>query len=127
MPSFDIMCEANAVELKNAVETANKEIANRFDFKGSDARIELKEKEHEITAFADDDFKLGQEHANGRVRVKLYKGTVLTTGRKSKDSLFDQAIATMEEDRGAYNQADAGGFIKLNALRMRIAAKRGRK
>jgi hypothetical protein len=60
MPSFDIMCEANAVELKNAVETANKEIANRFDFKGSDARIELKEKEHEIFAFADDDFKLGQ-------------------------------------------------------------------
>jgi uncharacterized protein YajQ (UPF0234 family) len=60
MPSFDIVCEANAVELKNAVETANKEIANRFDFKGSDARIELKEKEHEITAFADDDFKLGQ-------------------------------------------------------------------
>jgi uncharacterized protein YajQ (UPF0234 family) len=60
MPSFDIMCEANAVELKNAVETANKEIANRFDFKGSDARFELKEKEHEITAFADDDFKLGQ-------------------------------------------------------------------
>ena len=68
-----------------------------------------------------------QEYVNGRVRVKLYKGTVLTTGRKSKDSLFDQAIATMEEDRGAYNQADAGGFIKLNALRMRIAAKRGRK
>ena len=60
MPSFDILCEANAVELKNAVETANKEIANRFDFKGSGARIELKEKEHEITAFADDDFKLGQ-------------------------------------------------------------------
>ena len=60
MPSFDITCEANAVELKNAVETANKEIANRFDFKGSDARFELKEKEHEITAFADDEFKLGQ-------------------------------------------------------------------
>jgi uncharacterized protein YajQ (UPF0234 family) len=60
MPSFDILCEANAVELKNAVDTANKEIANRFDFKGSDARFELTEKEHEITAFADDDFKLGQ-------------------------------------------------------------------
>jgi hypothetical protein len=60
MPSFDILCEPNAVELKNAVETANKEIANRFDFKGSDARIELKEKEHELIAFADDDFKLGQ-------------------------------------------------------------------
>ena len=60
MPSFDITCQANAVELKNAVDTANKEIANRFDFKGSDARFELKEKEHEITAFADDEFKLGQ-------------------------------------------------------------------
>src|SRR6478752_6940866 len=60
MPSFDILCEANAVELKNAVDTANKEIANRFDFKGSDSRLELKEKEHEITVFADDEFKLGQ-------------------------------------------------------------------
>ena len=60
MPSFDITCEANTVELKNAVDTANKEIANRFDFKGSDARFELKEKEHEITAYADDEFKLGQ-------------------------------------------------------------------
>ena len=60
MPSFDIVCEANAVEVKNAVDTANKEIANRFDFKGSDARIELKEKEHEIYVYADDDFKLGQ-------------------------------------------------------------------
>ena len=60
MPSFDILCEANAVEVKNAIETANKEIANRYDFKGSDARFELKEKEHEITAFADDEFKLGQ-------------------------------------------------------------------
>ena len=60
MPSFDITCQANTVELKNAVDTANKEIANRFDFKGSDARFELNEKEHEITAYADDEFKLGQ-------------------------------------------------------------------
>jgi uncharacterized protein YajQ (UPF0234 family) len=60
MASFDITCQPNAVELKNAVDTANKEIANRFDFKGSDARFELKEKESEITAFADDEFKLGQ-------------------------------------------------------------------
>jgi cyclic-di-GMP-binding protein len=58
MPSFDIMCEANAVEVKNAIEQANKEISNRFDFKGSDARIE--QKEHELTVFADDEFKLGQ-------------------------------------------------------------------
>ena len=58
MPSFDIVCEANLVEVKNAVEQANKEIANRFDFKGSDARVE--QKERELTLFADDDFKLGQ-------------------------------------------------------------------
>ena len=65
-----------------------------------------------------------QRHVNGTVRVKLYKGTVMVTGRASpRDSLFDQAISTFEDDRGAYNQADAEGFIRLNALRMRIAAK----
>ena len=64
-----------------------------------------------------------QRSVNGTVRLKLYKGTVMTVGRASKtDSLFDPAIVTFEEDYGAYNQADAGGFIKLNALRMRIAA-----
>jgi argininosuccinate synthase len=68
-----------------------------------------------------------QNHVNGRVRVKLYKGTVLVSGRSSKDSLFDPSIATFEDDHGAYNQADAAGFIRLNALRMRIAARRGRK
>ncbi|HSE00156.1 MAG TPA: argininosuccinate synthase [Burkholderiales bacterium] len=68
-----------------------------------------------------------QRHVNGTVRVKLYKGTVMVTGRASPhDSLFDQAISTFEDDRGAYNQADAEGFIRLNALRMRIAAKRKR-
>jgi len=69
-----------------------------------------------------------QKNVNGTVRVKLYKGTVMTVGRASKtDSLFDPAISTFEEDRGAYDQADAGGFIKLNALRMRIAANRRRR
>jgi len=64
-----------------------------------------------------------QVHVNGWVRVKLYKGNVIVVGRDSKaDSLFDPRIATFEEDKGAYNQADAAGFIKLNALRMRIAA-----
>ena len=58
MPSFDIVCEANDVEVRNAIDQANKEIGNRFDFKGSDARVE--QKERELTAFADDDFKLGQ-------------------------------------------------------------------
>ena len=65
-----------------------------------------------------------QRHVNGWVRVKLYKGNVIVVGRDSKtDSLFDATIATFEDDAGAYNQADAGGFIKLNALRLRIAAK----
>ncbi|HQN65266.1 MAG TPA: argininosuccinate synthase [Rugosibacter sp.] len=64
-----------------------------------------------------------QQNVNGWVRVKLYKGNVIVVGRDSKtDSLFDSTIATFEDDAGAYDQKDAGGFIKLNALRMRIAA-----
>ena len=67
-----------------------------------------------------------QTVVNGTVRVKLYKGNVDVVGRRSDDSLFDQNIATFEDDGGAYNQADAEGFIKLNALRLRtLAAKRG--
>ncbi len=66
-----------------------------------------------------------QEHVNGVVRLKLYKGNVVVEGRKSEsDTLFDESIATFEDDAGAYNQQDAEGFIKLNALRLRIAAKR---
>jgi argininosuccinate synthase len=64
-----------------------------------------------------------QGSVNGVVRLKLYKGNVIVVGRDSKtDSLFDSTIATFEDDAGAYDQRDAGGFIKLNALRMRIAA-----
>jgi argininosuccinate synthase len=64
-----------------------------------------------------------QASVNGKVRLKLYKGNVIVVGRASEtDSLFDESIATFEEDGGAYNQKDAEGFIKLNALRMRIAA-----
>ncbi|MCB1649205.1 MAG: argininosuccinate synthase [Pseudomonadales bacterium] len=68
-----------------------------------------------------------QIHVNGKVRLKLYKGNVIIAGRESADSLFDMKIATFEDDAGAYDQADAAGFIKLNALRMRIAAGKGRK
>jgi len=64
-----------------------------------------------------------QENVNGTVSLKLYKGNVIVTGRDSADSLFDSTIATFEDDAGAYDQKDAGGFIKLNALRMRIAAR----
>ena len=66
-----------------------------------------------------------QVTVNGVVRLKLYKGSVMVVGRKSEsDSLFDEAIVTFEDDRGAYDQKDAAGFIKLNALRMRIAGQR---
>ncbi|BEI37740.1 argininosuccinate synthase [Polynucleobacter sp. HIN7] len=62
-----------------------------------------------------------QKTVNGVVRLKLYKGSVSVLARDSANTLFDQTIATFDDDGGAYNQADAGGFIKLNALRMRIA------
>ena len=66
-----------------------------------------------------------QVTVNGEVRLKLFKGSVTVAGRKSaSNSLFDEAIVTFEDDRGAYDQKDAEGFIKLNALRMRIAGKR---
>ena len=69
-----------------------------------------------------------QGRVNGRVRLKLYKGNVLVTGRASdSDSLFDERIATFEDDRGAYDQKDAAGFIRLNALRLRVAAGRERR
>ena len=67
-----------------------------------------------------------QQHVNGIVRIKLYKGNIIVVGRQSDDTLFDEAVATFEEDAGAYNQGDAEGFIKLNALRLRIAADKGR-
>ena len=68
-----------------------------------------------------------QQPVNGVVRLKLYKGSVTVLGRRSPDSLFDESMATFEDDRGAYSQQDATGFIRLNALRLRLAAKLGRK
>jgi argininosuccinate synthase len=65
-----------------------------------------------------------QQFVNGDVRVKLFKGSVEVVGRRSEDSLFDEKIATFEDDEGAYNQADAEGFIKLNALRLRNLARK---
>jgi len=67
-----------------------------------------------------------QDYVNGVVRLKLYKGNVTVVGRKSDDTLFDESIATFEDDGGSYDQKDAAGFIKLNALRLRIAAGKGR-
>jgi argininosuccinate synthase len=67
-----------------------------------------------------------QVYVNGKITLKLYKGNTTVVGRESVDSLFDEDIATFEDDAGAYNQADAAGFIKLNALRLRIAGEKGR-
>jgi argininosuccinate synthase len=68
-----------------------------------------------------------QKTVNGVVRVKLYKGNVVVVGRASEtDSLFDESIATFEDDAGAYDQKDAEGFIKLNALRLKIAGNKKR-
>ena len=67
-----------------------------------------------------------QNYVNGVVKLRLFKGTVSVVGRQSDDSLYDADVVTFEDDGGAYDQADAGGFIKLNALRLRLGAKRGR-
>ena len=68
-----------------------------------------------------------QEPVSGTVRLKLYKGAVSVLGRRSPNSLYDAEVATFEDDGGAYQQADAAGFIRLNSLRLRLAAKQGRK
>jgi argininosuccinate synthase len=69
-----------------------------------------------------------QKPVSGRVRLKLYKGAVSVVGRMSQEeSLYDADVVTFEDDGGAYHQADAAGFIRLNALRLRLGAKRGRK
>ena len=68
-----------------------------------------------------------QEHVNGSVRLKLYKGNVIVVGRQSADSLYDDMVASFADDEGDYDQHDAEGFIKLNALRLRTAATRRQK
>ena len=67
-----------------------------------------------------------QEHVEGKVRLTLYKGNVIVTGRESTKSLYNEELVTFEDDRGAYDQRDANGFIRLNALRLRTLAARDR-
>ena len=67
-----------------------------------------------------------QRHVTGSVSLKLYKGNVSVVSRTSGDSLYDPEVVTFEDDAGAYDQTDAEGFIKLNALRLRLGAKKGR-
>ena len=68
-----------------------------------------------------------QHSVTGRVRLKLYKGNVICIGRESPNSLYDTRVVTFEDDDGAYNQQDAQGFIKLNALRLRLGGQIGRR
>jgi argininosuccinate synthase len=68
-----------------------------------------------------------QEHVSGRVTMKLYKGNATVIGRESEQSLYDQDLVTFEEGSGSYDQRDAAGFIRLNALRLRIIGQRERK
>lgn len=70
---------------------------------------------------------LSQENVEGEVTLKLYKGNVIVEGRKSDKSLYSSTLVTFEDDHGAYDQKDAAGFIKLNALRLRTLAARDRK
>ena len=103
MPSFDVVCEPDMVELKNALEQANKEITNRFDFKGSDSRVE--QKEEQIVLYADDDFKLGQvrdvlygKMAKRNVDVRYLKDDKLETigSDKRKQTMKIQKGITSE-------------------------------
>ena len=68
-----------------------------------------------------------QERVAGEVRLKLYKGNVMTTGRESDQSLYSSTLVTFEDDKGAYDQKDAEGFIRLNALRLRTLGMRGKR
>jgi len=96
MPSFDIVSEVNQVEVRNAIDQCNKEVTNRFDFKGSDARVEINDKEKSLTVFGDDEFKLGQvrDVLTGRLAKRgidvrcLESGKIETiSGNKVKQSV----------------------------------------
>lgn len=111
MPSFDVVCEADQVELRNALDQANKEIANRFDFKGSDSRIE--QNELELTLFADDDFKLGQ--VTDVLLAKCAKRNLdvrfLDFGDKQK--IGGDKMKQLVKVRSGVDSADAKRIVKL--------------
>ena len=113
MPSFDIVSQVNQQEVKNAVEQANKEIANRYDFKGSDARIEFKEKEVELAVFADDDFKLGQvmDVLRGRLAKRNVDPRYLDPGAKEKIS--GDKVKQQVKVKNGIEQEKAKSIVKL--------------
>ena len=113
MPSFDIVSQVNLQEVKNAIEQANKEITNRYDFKGSDARIELKEKELELAVFADDDFKLGQvmDVLRGRLAKRGVDARSLEPGTVEKIS--GDKVKQPVKVKAGIEQEKAKSIVKL--------------
>ena len=111
MPSFDIVSEVNEVELRNAVDQANKEISNRFDFKGSDARVE--QAEHVLTLFADDEFKLGQVY--DVLLAKLAKRSVdlRCLDKSDVEKAGGDKVRQTVEVRTGVNQELAKKIVKL--------------
>jgi cyclic-di-GMP-binding protein len=111
MPSFDIVSQVNQQEVKNAVEQANKEVTNRYDFKGSDARIELKELE--LTVFADDDFKLGQvmDVLRGRLAKRNVDARSLEPGTVEKIS--GDKVKQPVKVKSGIEQEKAKAIVKL--------------
>jgi len=113
MPSFDIVSEVNQVEVHNALDQANKEITNRFDFKGSDARVELNEKEKTLTAYADDEFKLRQvrDVLTGKLAKRGVDIRALEPGRM--EPISGNKVKETIKVREGIEQERAKGIVKL--------------
>ena len=113
MPSFDIVSEVNHVEIRNAVDQANKEIANRFDFKGSDARVEINEKDKILIAFADDEFKLRQvrDVLTGKLAKRGIDIRALEPGKT--EAISGNKVKETIKVREGIEQERAKGVVKL--------------
>ncbi len=113
MPSFDIVSEVNQVEVRNAVDQCNKEVANRFDFKGSDARVEFQEKENTLTVFADDEFKLGQvrDVLSGKLAKRGVDVRALTPG--TIETISGNKVKQPQSVRQGVDQELAKKIVRL--------------
>ena len=113
MPSFDIVSEVNHVEIRNAVEQCNKEVANRFDFKGSDARVEINEKEKTLIVFADDEFKLRQvrDVLTGKLAKRGVDIRALEPGKM--EAVSGNKMKETIKVREGIEQERAKGVVKL--------------
>jgi cyclic-di-GMP-binding protein len=121
MPSFDIVSQVNEVELRNAVEQANKEIRNRFDFKGSDARVE--QAEHELTLYADDEFKLNQVYDVLVARLAKRGVDVRALDRGNSEKLGGDKLKQLLTVRTGVDQELARKLVKhIKDSRLKVQA-----